>query len=62
MRRVTESLSWNNRSQEPWNHNLHYHRVIVKVIPRIAVPAVHADLGRARRSWRTRCAAGVRPP
>ncbi len=33
MRRVTESLSWYNRSQEPWNHNLHYHRVIVKVIP-----------------------------
>ncbi len=33
MRRVTESLSWNNRSQEPWNHNLHHHRVIVKVIP-----------------------------
>jgi len=33
MRRATEPLSWNNRSQEPWNHNLHYHRVIVKFIP-----------------------------
>ena len=33
MRRSPVSRWWNNCSQEPWNHNLHYHRVIVNVIP-----------------------------
>src|SRR5712692_5070468 len=33
MRRAPVSRWWNNCSQEPWNHNLHYHRVIVNVIP-----------------------------
>src|SRR6266567_3538039 len=48
MRRVTESLSWNNRSQEPWNHNLHYHRVIVKVIPPDCRGALDAGCGGIR--------------
>jgi SAM-dependent methyltransferase len=33
MRRAPVSRWWNNCLQEPWNHNLHYHRVIVNVIP-----------------------------
>ena len=33
MRRAPVSRWWNNLSHEPWNHNLHYHRVIVNIIP-----------------------------
>jgi 16S rRNA A1518/A1519 N6-dimethyltransferase RsmA/KsgA/DIM1 with predicted DNA glycosylase/AP lyase activity len=33
MRCAPVSRWWNNRSHEPWNHNLHYHRVIVNIIP-----------------------------
>jgi 2-polyprenyl-3-methyl-5-hydroxy-6-metoxy-1,4-benzoquinol methylase len=30
--RASLSRSWSSRLHEPWNHNLHYHRVIIDVI------------------------------
>ena len=48
------SRSWSSRLHEPWNHNLHYHRVIIDVIAPDCQRALDIGCGQGaltRRLW-----------
>src|SRR5258706_15966784 len=52
--RASLSRSWSSRLHEPWNHNLHYHRVIIDVIAADCQRALDIGCGQGALTRRLR--------